>query len=106
MDRREGAGGQRHARSRQTIVPLTRLPSNPRMRANKIILAVHVLDNADVLRDYLEWYRQLGVDLVVANDFGSTDGGQDILEDFAKQDFVRWSYQASKKAKDTTHPIG
>jgi hypothetical protein len=71
------------------------------MRSNKIILAVHVLDNADVLREYLEWYRHLGVDLVVANDFGSTDGGQDILEDFAKQGFVRWSYQASKKAKDS-----
>jgi hypothetical protein len=70
------------------------------MPANKIILAVHVLDNADVLRDYLEWYRQLGVDLVVANDFGSTDGGQEILEDFAKQGFVRWSHQASKKAQD------
>jgi hypothetical protein len=70
------------------------------MPSNKIILAVHVLDNADVLRDYLEWYRQLGVDLVVANDFGSTDGGQDILEDFAKQGFVRWSHQTNKKAKD------
>ena len=71
------------------------------MRANKIILAVHVLDNADVLREFLEWYRHLGVDLIVANDFGSKDGGQDILEDFAKQGFVRWSYQASKNAKDS-----
>lgn len=71
------------------------------MRTNKIIVAVHVLDNADVLRDYLEWYRHLGVDLVVANDFGSRDGSQDILEDFAKQGFVRWSYQSNKNAKDS-----
>jgi hypothetical protein len=73
------------------------------MRTNKIVLAVHVLDNADLLRDYLAWYRDLGVDLVVANDFGSQDGSQDILEDFAKQGLVKWTYQPSKSAKDSDH---
>jgi hypothetical protein len=72
------------------------------MRTSKIVLAVHVLDNADVLRDYLAWYRDLGVDLVVANDFGSTDGSQDILEEFARQGLVQWSYHASKKARDSS----
>src|SRR4051812_18063411 len=61
------------------------------MPAGKIVLAVNVLDNADVLNDFLQWYLSLGVDIVLANDCGSTDGTQDILDAYARQGVVHWS---------------
>lgn len=70
------------------------------MRNDKIVLAVHVLDNADILKEYLEWYSSLGVDFVVANDWGSTDGSQDILDDFARKKFVQWRPQNNKRMVD------
>jgi hypothetical protein len=70
------------------------------MRNDKIVLAVHVLDNADILKEYLEWYASLGVDFVVANDWGSTDGSRDILDDFAKKKFLQWRPQNNKRMTD------
>jgi hypothetical protein len=61
------------------------------MAPSKVVITVHVLDNADVLRDFLEWCTSLDVDLILASDFGSTDGSQDILEDFARRKLLKWS---------------
>lgn len=68
--------------------------------ATKIVVAVQVLDNADILREYLEWYLALDVHLIVANDFGSTDGSQDILDEFARRKLVEWSLRPDKNTKE------
>jgi hypothetical protein len=67
-----------------------------RVSASKIVVAVQVLDNADTLREYLEWYRELEVDLVLAHDFGSVDGSRDILDEYARRNFVKWSHHPNK----------
>jgi Glycosyl transferase family 2 len=69
------------------------------MRSNKIVTAVNVLDNADILREFIEWYLSLGVDLIVAHDFGSEDGSQDILEQFAKEGHVKWFLRTDKNVQ-------
>ena len=60
---------------------------------DKIVLAVNVFDNADTLRDCVDWHLAAGVDFIVAADMGSDDGSQDILEDFAKSGSLSWSSQ-------------
>src|SRR6266542_2273567 len=60
------------------------------MSRDKIIVTIAVYDNADILTECIEWYLGLGVDLVLAQDCGSTDGSQDILEGFARTEQVRW----------------
>ena len=57
---------------------------------DRIVLAVGVYDNADILRDFIEWYYQLGIDFVVAYDYGSADGSRDILDEFARRKLVDW----------------
>jgi hypothetical protein len=70
------------------------------MSPNKIVLAVNVLDNADILHEYLEWYLCLGVDLIIVHDWGSSDGSQDILEQFARQKLVKWIPHPEKCVRD------
>ena len=56
----------------------------------KVVLAVGVYDTADVLADYLDWYLHIGVDFIVALDYGSTDGSLDILERFRRDGVLHW----------------
>jgi len=70
------------------------------MSPSKIVVTVHVLDNADILREHLEWYAALGVDLVLAHDFCSSDGSQDILDEFARRNLVKWSLHPDKNTQD------
>lgn len=70
------------------------------MSASKIVVAVQVLDNADTLRDYLEWYLSLDVDLILAHDFCSADGSQDILDEFARRSPVKWWLHPSKNTEN------
>jgi len=51
-------------------------------------LIAGVWDNADLLPRWLEHHRSMGVASVVAMDFGSTDGSQQILTDPQWRDFV------------------
>ena len=60
------------------------------MSAGKIVVTTCVYDQADILPDFLQWCLDLGVDLVVAQDMGSTDGGQDVLQRFASTGKVTW----------------
>ena len=70
------------------------------MPPTKIVVAVNVLDNADILRDYIEWYLSLDVDLILAHDFCSSDGSQDILEWFARKHLVEWSLHPEKSVRN------
>ena len=66
------------------------------MKNDKIVLLVLTSNQADILRDYLEWHLELGVDLILAEDVGSTDDTHDILESFARKGRVRWSLVPDK----------
>src|ERR1043165_5088679 len=59
--------------------------------SGKIVLAVGVYDNADILRDFIEWHYHLGIDFAIAYDYGSQDGSRDILADLARRKLVDWT---------------
>ena len=61
------------------------------MSADKIVLLVVPSEQGDILRDYIEWHLELGVDLILAEDVGSSDNSREILESFVKGGRVRWS---------------
>jgi hypothetical protein len=70
------------------------------MSPTKIVVAVNVLDNADILREYIEWYLSLDVDLILAHDYCSSDGSQDILEEFAKKTHLEWFLHPQKSIRN------
>jgi Glycosyl transferase family 2 len=61
------------------------------MTNDKIVLLVVPSDQGDILKDYIEWHLDLGVDLILAEDVGSSDNTQEILESFSKSGRVQWS---------------
>jgi glycosyl transferase family 2 len=61
------------------------------MTNDKIILLVMPSDQADILEDYIEWHLDLGIDLILAEDVGSSDDTSGILESFSKSGRVQWS---------------
>jgi hypothetical protein len=66
------------------------------MSCDKVVLAVNVVDNADTLREFLDWYQALGVDFIVAFDSGSTDGSRNILDEYARSGALSWMSQPRK----------
>ena len=60
------------------------------MQTSKIVLISFPYDQGDILKDFLEWHLDLGVDLIVAMDFGSTDGSRDVLEGYSRAGRVAW----------------
>jgi hypothetical protein len=61
------------------------------MANDKTVLCAHVYDQADLLPDYLDWYLDLGVSLLLIQDHGSTDGGREILDGYSvRYDNVMW----------------
>ena len=58
------------------------------MQSGKIVVYAHVYDQADLLRDYIDWYLDLGVDLLLVKDNGSTDGSHDVLDEYARRGHV------------------
>jgi hypothetical protein len=49
-----------------------------------IVLCFGVVDEADIIRDFLEYHLRLGVERFVAVDVGSTDGTLDILAEYER----------------------
>ena len=60
------------------------------MQNGKIVVYAHVYDQADLLSDYIDWYLDLGVDLLLVQDNGSTDGSHDVLDEYARRGHVKW----------------
>jgi hypothetical protein len=60
------------------------------MSSGRIILITMPYDQADIVEDFLDWHLELGVDLILALDGGSTDGTRDVLERYASTTRVVW----------------
>jgi glycosyl transferase family 2 len=60
------------------------------MANDKIVLLTLPSDQGDLLEAYLEWHLALGVDLIIAQDCGSTDDTRDILERFSSRGHLEW----------------
>lgn len=60
------------------------------MSSGKIVLITMPYDQADIVEDFLDWHLDLGVDLILALDGGSTDGTTDVLERYARTKRVVW----------------
>jgi Glycosyl transferase family 2 len=60
------------------------------MASDKIVLLTHLYDQGDILKDYIEWHLELGVDFVIAQDMGSSDDTHDILNSFSNKGQLQW----------------
>jgi hypothetical protein len=60
------------------------------MRKQRIVLFTAPSDQGDILQDFLDWHLDLGVDLILAMDHGSTDGSVELLEQYSKTHPVVW----------------
>jgi glycosyltransferase involved in cell wall biosynthesis len=60
------------------------------MSAGKIVLITMPFDQVDILEDFLDWHLDLGVDLILALDGGSTDGTTAVLERYKRTKRVAW----------------
>ena len=60
------------------------------MSSGRIVLVTMPFDQADIVEDFLDWHLDLGVDLILALDGGSTDGTRDVLERYARTKRVVW----------------
>ena len=80
----------------------------------KLVMTLLVRDEADIVRENIDFHLNRGIDGVVAIDNGSTDGTLEILEDFSRQrvlkilhepgrDYAqsRWVTRAAEYARET-----
>src|SRR4051812_36805854 len=56
----------------------------------KIVLVTAAYDQGDILKDYLRWHLQIGIDHIIVQDCGSTDGSIDTLNEFGRRAPVQW----------------
>ncbi len=61
------------------------------MANDKIVLLTLPSDQGDILKDYIQWHLDLGVDLIIAQDCGSSDNTHEILDLFSNQGYLQWS---------------
>ena len=73
--------------------------------AAPLIIVADVWDNADLLPDWLDHHRALGVEAVVVSDMGSTDGTLDILADSRWNGFVEQIPYPGRRADVTDHVL-
>jgi len=59
----------------------------------KLVLTLLVRDEQDILRQFLEYHLNRGVDFIVATDNRSEDGTRDILHEYERQGTVHSIYE-------------
>jgi glycosyltransferase involved in cell wall biosynthesis len=60
------------------------------MPRGKVVLITVPYDQGEILEDFLDWHLDLGIDLILAMDGGSTDGSRETLEKYTKTGQVVW----------------
>jgi hypothetical protein len=60
------------------------------MDVGRIVLVASVIDQDDILEDFIRWHLHLGVDLVIVQDLGSRDGSRALLDRLAGDARVEW----------------
>jgi len=60
------------------------------MQKGKIVLFTAPSDQGDILQDFLDWHLDLGVDMIIAMDHGSTDGSTELLDEYSRTRPVVW----------------
>ena len=60
------------------------------MADDKIVLATFPADQGDIIKDYIEWNLDLGVDLILAEDCNSSDNTHEVLNAFSNRGQVHW----------------
>jgi hypothetical protein len=60
------------------------------MSQEKIVLLTNPCDQGDILKEFIEWYLDLGVDLIVAQDVSSSDNTHEILNSFSNRGRLQW----------------
>src|SRR5688572_7283193 len=60
------------------------------MTTGRIVLITMPYDQVDIVEDFLDWHLDLGIDLILALDGGSTDGTREALERYASTGRVVW----------------
>jgi len=60
------------------------------MTTGRIVLITMPYDQVDIVGDFLDWHLDLGIDLILAVDGGSTDGTTAVLEEYARTGRVVW----------------
>ena len=66
------------------------------MAPDKIVLVTTVLDQGDILEEFIEWHLHLGIDRIVVQDLGSSDETHRVLARFAKAGRVVWFTTAER----------
>jgi hypothetical protein len=74
-------------------------------RSGPIVLCFGVVDEADIIRDFLEYHLSLGVERFVAVDVGSTDGTLDILAEYERSGRLHLTRRSDPTA-DGKHWLG
>ncbi len=60
------------------------------MANDKIVLLTYPSDQGDILKAYIEWHLDLGVDFIIAQDCGSSDNTHEILDLFSSRGQLQW----------------
>jgi hypothetical protein len=85
-------------------------------RKGPIVLCFSTFDDADIVRDFLEYHLSLGIEQFVAVDVGSTDGTLDLLAPYERSgrlhlirrsdpmaDGTHWLGELSARAREISH---
>lgn len=71
-------------------------PFRPKSKPQpRLVMTLLVRDEADVIRDNIEYHLASGVDFIVALDNHSMDGTSDILKEFERTGRLHYLYEAS-----------
>src|SRR5690606_14674176 len=86
--------GQSHFdRGRPRLPGARGLNAHPRIASMRLVMALLVRDEADIVRENLDFHFAQGVDFAVVMDNRSSDGTTEILEEYAARGLLRLIHQ-------------